>query len=540
VSEAITAAPRAEGGHGGVETNIPARLDRLPWSRFHWLLVTALGITWVLDGLEATIVAAIGSTLEKPTTLAMTAGQIGLAGTLYLAGAIGGALFFGHLTDRLGRKKLFTVTLGIYLLGAALTAVSWNFWSFVLFRVLTGMAIGGEYSAINSAIDELIPARLRGRVDLAINGTYWLGAAAGALVSVPLLNPRLIPEWLGWRIAFSLGALVGGAMIIARRYVPESPRWLLTHGRPEEAEETMQAIEGMAGEGLPLPPARGTITVYPGADVGFGTIARTLLGSYRGRAFLGLMLIASQAFFYNGISFTYPLVLTHYFGVPADRAGLYVLVMALANLLGPLLLGHFFDTVGRRRMISGTYALSGLIIAGTQVLFLHNQLTASTQTLLWAVTFFFASAAASAGYLTVSEIFPLEMRALAIALFYAVGTAVGGLVAPALFGVLVGSGRRDLLVWGYLLGAGLMLAAAAVELFLGVDSEQKSLEDVAAPLSSRPPGQQLPPPAPPPAGDGDLPPPGRLGHPPVQPGLRGQKAEGRRQKYRGQTEAPGF
>jgi MFS family permease len=474
---------------GGITTDIPARLDRLPWGSFHWLLVTALGITWVLDGLEATIVAAIGSTLESPATLDLRASQIGLAGTLYLAGAIGGALFFGHLTDRLGRKKLFTVTLGIYLAGAALTACSWNFWSFVVFRVLTGMAIGGEYSAINSAIDELIPARVRGRIDLAINGTYWLGAAAGAAVSVPLLNPNLVPLWLGWRIAFGLGALVGGAMIVARRHVPESPRWLLTHGRADEAAAIMADIEARSAS-QPLPPVTQRITVYPGTEVGFGTIARTLLGEYRSRAFLGLVLIASQAFFYNGISFTYPLVLTHYFGVPADRAGLYVLCMAVANLMGPLLLGHLFDTVGRRRMIAGTYAISGCIIALTQVVFLHGQLTASTQTLLWAVTFFFASAAASAGYLTVSEIFPLEMRALAIALFYAVGTAIGGLIAPALFGGLVETGRPEALAGGYLFGAALMVGAAAVEWWLGVDSERKGLEDVAAPLSTRRPASR--------------------------------------------------
>jgi MFS family permease len=368
-----------------------------------------------------------------------------------------------------------------------LTAFSWNFWSFVLFRVVTGLAIGGEYSAINSAIDELIPARVRGRVDLAVNGTYWLGAAAGAAVSVVLLDPHYLPVWLGWRVAFGLGGLVGLAMIFARQHVPESPRWLLTHGRAAEAEETMREIEKRAAGDEPLPPVTQRMKIYPGTEVTFGTIAHTMLVGYRSRAFLGLVLIASQAFFYNGISFTYPLVLTDYFGVPRDRAGLYVLAMAVANFLGPLLLGHFFDTVGRRRMISGTYLLSGVIIAVTEVLFLHGHLTAGTQTLLWAVTFFFASAAASAGYLTVSEIFPLEMRALAIALFYAIGTAVGGLAAPALFGSLVETGRREPLFWGYMLGAGLMVAAALVEWWLGVDTEQMSLEDVATPLSARGP-----------------------------------------------------
>ncbi len=472
---------------GPVTTDIPARLDRLPWTRFHWLLVTALGITWVLDGLEATVVAAIASTLEKPTTLGLTSGEIGLAGTLYLAGCITGAIVFGHLTDRLGRKKLFTITLLVYLVGALLTAVSWNLWSFALFRILTGLAIGGEYSAINSAIDELIPARVRGRVDLIVNGTYWVGAAAGAAVSIPLLDPNLVPQWLGWRIAFGLGGVIGLAIIVARQFVPESPRWLMTHGRNDEAEQIMAQIESSA-VGHTLPPPERTLTVYPGTHVSFGVILRTLFVHYRARTVLGLVLIASQAFFYNGISFTYPLVLNHFFGVPADRVGLYVLIMAAANFLGPLVLGHYFDTLGRRKMISITYLLSGLVIIVTECFFLKGDLTALTQTLMWALTFFLASAAASAGYLTVSEIFPLEMRALTIALFYALGTAIGGLLAPTLFGGLVETNQRTLLFWGYVGGGGLMIAAAVVEWFLGVDSERKSLEDVALPFSAQ--GQQ--------------------------------------------------
>ncbi len=470
-----------------IESDIPARLDRLPWSRFHWLLVTALGVTWVLDGLEATIVGAINPVLGEPATLGLSKFEMGLAGTFYLAGAIGGALVFGHLTDLLGRKKLFTVTLGIYLAGAVLTAFSWDFWSFVLFRFVTGAAIGGEYSAINSAIDELIPARLRGRVDLAINGTYWLGAMAGAGASVVLLDPRLVPVWLGWRLSFGIGGLVGFAMIVARQFVPESPRWLLTHGRPDEAERVMDYIESHVTHREALPPVGRLVTIFPETDLGFGTILRTLARRYRRRAWLGLILIVSQAFFYNGILFTYALVLTDYFGVPKDRTGLYVLAMALANLLGPLLLGHWFDTVGRRRMIAGTYALSGVVLIATELLFLRGRLNAETQTLLWAFTFFFASEAASAGYLTVSEIFPLEMRALAIALFFGVGTAIGGLAAPALFGALIQTERRGMLVVGYLFGAGLMLVAAAAEWFLGVDSERRPLEDVASPLSSEAP-----------------------------------------------------
>lgn len=476
----------------GVSTDIPARLDRLPWTRFHTLLVSALGVTWILDGLEATVVAAIGPVLEQPSTLALRANQIGLAGTIYLAGAIVGALFFGHLTDRLGRKKLFTVTLAVYLAGAILTGLAWNFWSFVLFRALTGLAIGGEYSAINSAIDELIPARLRGRVDLAVNGSYWLGAIAGAGVSVIMLNPSLVPEWLGWRLLFGLGGLVGFGMIIARRFVPESPRWLMAHGRGEEAEQVMESIE-VHTTGHPRHPGElGTITIYPGTDLGFTAIIREMLVNYRRRAILGLVLIASQAFFYNGISFTYPLVLNQYFGVEAGRTGIYVLVMAVPNFLGPLLLGSLFDTVGRRKMISITYAISGLLIIVTEIFFLKGQLTAISQTAMWVVTFFFASAAASAGYLTVSEIFPLEMRALAIALFYAVGTAIGGLLAPALFGALIETGRPDILFYGYLFGACLMLVAALVELLLGVASERKGLEEVAAPMSSRPPAVRQP------------------------------------------------
>jgi MFS family permease len=474
----VTEAPTRK----AIETDIPARLDRLPWGRFHWLLITALGVTWVLDGLEVTIVAAVGNALLEPTTLGFSPRQLGLSQTGYLTGAITGALFFGHLTDRLGRKKLFTVTLLVYLVGAAATACAWGFWSFALARVVTGLAIGGEYAAINSAIDELIPARVRGRVDLAVNGTFWLGAILGAGVSVLLLNPTLIPVWLGWRLSFGLGAAVGVGMIIARRYVPESPRWLITHGRFEEANAILVEIE--AGAAKPLPPPGPPMAIRPAGRIGFGVIARTMLGRYRSRAVLGLVLIASQAFFYNGLSFTFPPVLGRHFGVPADRVGVYVIVMALANLLGPIVLGRLFDTIGRRRMIAATYSAAAGVVAVAAVLFARGALTAATQTLLWAGAFFFASAAASAGYLTVSEIFPLEMRALAIALFYAAGTAVGGAVAPVLFGSLMETGSPVWLAAGYLLGAGLMVAAAGVEWVLGVDAEQKGLEAIAAPLSA--------------------------------------------------------
>jgi MFS family permease len=469
------------------ETDIPARLDRLPWSRFHWLLVIALGITWVLDGLEVTVVGSVGPFLKRGETLGLSDAEVGLAGSIYLAGAIIGALLFGHLTDRLGRKRLFTITLGVYLAGVTFTACSWEFWTFALFRALTGMAIGGEYAAINSAIDELIPAEVRGRVDLIVNGTFWAGAAAGALVSLVLLDTRYVPAWLGWRLAFGVGALVGVAMILARHYVPESPRWLLMHGRQKEAEKIMEEIETLAvgKDGRDrLPPVRQRLRYRPTGPIGFGTILHTLLVRYRSRAVLGLVLISSQAFFYNGITFTYPLVLDKFFHVHDASVPRYALLFAAGNFFGPLVLGHLFDTVGRRLMISATYALSGVLIVGIECLFLAGWLNADTQTLLWAGTCFFASSAASAGYLTVSEVFPLEMRALAIALFYVIGTAVGGLVAPFFFGILIETGKPEAISTGYFVGAGLMIVAAIVEWVMGVATERKSLEDIASPLMS--------------------------------------------------------
>jgi len=466
-------------------TDVPARLDRLPWSGFHRLVVTALGITWILDGLEVTLAGSVAAALQTSPRLHLTAEQVGLTGSAYLVGAVLGSLFFGHLTDRLGRKKLFNVTLGVYLAATAATALSWNFESFLFFRFLTGAGIGGEYSAINSAIQELIPARLRGRTDLAINGSFWVGAAVGALVSVPLLDPTLFDPDLGWRIAFGSGAVLGLFILYLRRFLPESPRWLMIHGREGEASKVLDEIEArVKADGHELPPFTPTLSLGEPHRLTLGSVARTLLKHYPARTTLGLVLMSSQAFIYNAIFFTYALVLTKFYDVEADRVGLYILPFAIGNFLGPLLLGPLFDTFGRKPMIAATYALAGILLAVTAHLFEIGLLTATTQTALWSVVFFFASAAASAAYLTVGECFPLEVRALTIALFYAFGTLLGGVGGPWLFGVLIQHGGRHEIVYGYFLGAALMLIAAVVELRLGVKAECKALEDVAPPLSS--------------------------------------------------------
>jgi MFS family permease len=467
-------------------TDIPARLDRLPWSSFHRLVVVALGITWILDGLEVTLAGSVAAALQTSPRLHLTSEQVGLTGSAYLAGAVLGSLYFGHLTDRLGRKKLFNVTLGVYLAATALTAFSWNFESFLFFRFVTGAGIGGEYSAINSAIQELIPARLRGRTDLAINGSFWLGAAAGALVSVALLDPNLVGPDLGWRLAFGSGAILGLFILYLRRFLPESPRWLMTHGRARDAHDVVSEIEAriVASMGCELSPVEGSLALGDPHQVTMTSVARTLLRHYPGRTVLGLVLMGSQAFIYNAIFFTYALVLTRFYGVAADRVGLYILPFAVGNFLGPILLGPLFDTLGRKLMISLTYALAGLLLAATGALFHYGWLDATTQTAMWSVVFFFASAAASAAYLTVGESFPLEIRALTIALFYAFGTLLGGVGGPWLFGVLIDQGGRDDILKGYLLGAALMIIAAIVETRLGVNAEGKSLEEVAPPLSS--------------------------------------------------------
>lgn len=474
--------------HETVESRVPTRMDRLPWARWHWLVIAALGITWILDGLEVTIVGNIAGILVEPESgLNFTEGQIGLAGGIYIAGACTGALFFSYLTDRFGRKKLFLITLAVYLFFSFLTAFSWNFWSFVVFRFLAGTGIGGEYSAIYSAVDELIPARFRGQVALAISGSYWIGAMLGSGLAIILLNENIISQFYGWRVAFWLGAVLGICILLIRRYVPESPRWLLTHGRNEEAEETTDAIEEQVRQqtGRELPPVEGPpIVVEQRESIGFGIIAKAMFQLYPKRTILGLTLMGSQAFLYNAIFFTYALVLTKFYGIEAGTVPYFILPFAVGNVLGPWLLGRLFDTIGRVAMISGCYFISGALLAGTGYLFYLDILSAVTQTILWVIVFFFASAAASAGYLTVSEVFPMEIRAMAIALFYSIATALGGISGPVIFGQLIGTGNATNLFIAYLIGAGFMIFAAVVELLLGVRAEGQSLENVATPLTA--------------------------------------------------------
>jgi MFS family permease len=464
-----------------IETDVPARLDALRWGRFHTLLVVALGITWILDGLEVTLAGAVSGALKASPALRLTDAEIGLSASLYVAGAVSGAVLFGWLTDRHGRRRLFNVTLGVYLLATAATAFSTDFWTFAIFRMLTGAGIGGEYAAINSAIQELVPARYRGRTDLVVNGSFWIGAALGAAGTVVLLEPGRFAPDLGWRLAFGIGAALGLVILWLRRFIPESPRWLMTHGRIADAERVTAAIEQLCGATRAPGAARIALVHRP---VGLLDVARTLFRTYPQRSTYALVLMASQAFFYNAIFFTYALVLGRFFAVPAEAIGLYILPFAAGNFLGPLLLGPLFDIVGRKPMIAFTYAASGLLLALTAALFVEGLLGARGLTVAWSVVFFFASAAASSAYLTVGESFPLEMRALAIAVFYAFGTALGGIVGPWLFGVLIGTGERAAIGWGYAFGAALMLIAAAVTLRLGVAAERRPLEDVARPLSS--------------------------------------------------------
>jgi len=467
-----------------VETDVPARLDRLPWSRFHTLVVTALGITWILDGLEVTLAGSLAGAFKE--SLHFTDAEVGAAGSAYLTGAVLGALLFGWLTDRLGRKRLFFITLAVYLIATAATATSWNLATFILFRFFAGAGIGGEYAAINSTIQELTPARVRGWTDLVINGSFWLGAALGAASSIVLLNPAVFSIDLGWRVAFLIGAVLALFIFFMRFWIPESPRWLVTHGRVKEADAIMADIdERVRREGHDLPPADlPRIRLRLRGHTSLLEVAQTLFREHRQRTLVGLSLMAAQAFFYNAIFFTYALILTDFYDIPSDRIGWYILPFAAGNFLGPLMLGRLFDTVGRRQMIAFTYATSGILLAVVGYLFMRGALSATTQTIGWSVIFFFASSAASSAYLTVSETFPLEIRALAIAIFYAIGTGIGGIVGPLFFGVLIQSGSRVSVFVGYLSGSLLIILAALIESRWAVAAERNSLATVAPPRAS--------------------------------------------------------
>jgi MFS family permease len=471
---------------GKITTKVPARLDRLPWSRWHWMIIIGLGTVWILDGLEVTIVGNISGQLAMPGSgIHITQSQVtGFGAAIYIVGACAGALFFGWLTDRFGRKKLFMITLGVYLLATAMTALSFAPWWFFLFRFLTGFGIGGEYAAINSAIDELIPSRFRGRIDIIINGTYWAGAAIGAVVTVPVTSD--LPVDLGWRLCFGLGVILGLVVLLVRRNVPESPRWLFIHGHAGAAERLADEIEERVERetGTTLDEPEESITIRQRKVIGFGTIARTMFTLYPRRTILGLSLFIGQAFLYNAITFGYAQILATFFHVTKDP-GYYFAVIAVGNLIGPLALGRLFDTVGRKPLISGTYILSGVLLLVTAYLFSQHLLSAVTLTVCWTAVLLVASAGASGAYLTVSEVFPMETRALAIAFFYAIGTGVGGVSGPLLFAKLVGTGKVPDTVVAFVIGASLMIAAGVVEIIFGVKAEGQSLENIARPLTAQ-------------------------------------------------------
>ncbi|EWM11492.1 major facilitator superfamily transporter [Kutzneria sp. 744] len=476
-SSAGTATPRL--------SLVPARMDRLPWTRFHWSIVIGLGVSWILDGLEIQIVSAAG--FEK--TLGMTPAEVGATATIYLVGQVVGALYFGRLTDKIGRKRLFILTLAIYLVASGIAGFSFSVWFLWIFRFIAGLGIGGEYTAINSAIDELIPSRYRGRVDIAVNGTYWAGAMIGATANLFLLDPNIFPESWGWRIGFFIGPVLGLIIIYLRRHIPESPRWLMTHGRLEEAERTVDEIEaGVRREGVTLtdvPPEK-AMSIVEAPRLGFRTVTGIFLKKYPKRSFLGFSMMVTQSFLYNAIFFTYSLVLQNFYHISASGVSVYFFPFAVGNLLGPLILGPFFDTVGRRKMILGTYGFAGLVLAVSAALFQAGSLNATTHTIFWCVSFFFASAGASSAYLTVSEIFPLELRGQAISYFFAISQAAGA-VAPFVFSSLIGNGLdRGPLTIGYYFGAAIMILGGLIAWFVGVNAEGQSLEDVAEPLSKAP------------------------------------------------------
>src|SRR5258708_6591466 len=482
---ATTAAPMRGDDYRVIQTTIPSRLDSLRWSGFHTRVVLALGITWILDGLEVTLAGALSGALKESPMLHFSNFDVGFSNSLYLAGAVLGALGFGWLTDRIGRKKLFFITLALYLAATAATALSWNVASYALFRFLTGAGIGGEYTSINSTIQELVPARYRGWTDLVINGSFWIGAALGATSAIVLLDPHLIGPDLGWRLAYLTGACLGLVVFVMRMWIPESPRWLMIHGRPEEAHAIVDEIERSVLGDVQDPRQHGwpTIRIKMRDHTPLREVAHTLFYTYRQRSLVGLALMIAQAFFYNAIFFTFSLVLTDFYGIPADPTGSSLLPHTSHNLLGPLLLGRLFDTLGRRTMITLTYGISGVLLALSRYLFMIAALSSQGQTIAWMVIFFFASPAASAAYLTVSETFTLEVRALAIAVFYAIGTGIGGVVGPALFGALIDTGSPGTVFEAYLLGPALMAAAAGIAWRYAVAAERQPLESVARPLA---------------------------------------------------------
>jgi MFS family permease len=488
ISGSAGEAGRRKSGEGTVRSLVPARLDRLPWSRFHTRLIVALGVCWILDGLEITIVNSVGSTLQKSGALHLSAWQVGFIATIYLWGEVVGALVFGRLSDRLGRRKLFMVTLGLYLVASAATVLTWghSFPALVYFfgtRFLAGAGIGGEYAAINSAIDELIPADYRGRTDIAVNGTYWAGALIGSAAELFFLSHFSVG--IGWRIGFLVGPVIGIGIFFLRRHLPESPRWMLTHGRVAEAESVVGDIESQASSGgrrLRKVGDSDAIELAPTDRVSYLALFRVLLKDHRKRSVLGFTMMMTQSFLYNAIFFTEAIVLTTFFHVSASTAPKFILFFAAGNLLGPLTIGRLFDTIGRKPMIVGTYLSSGVVLGITGWLFAAGKLTAGTMTLLWCITFFIASAAASSAYLTVSELFPIEIRSQAIAIFFAVAQGFGSL-GPTIFGSLIGTGSRGDLAIGYGVGAAMMVIGGLVALVLAVPAERRSLEDIATPLS---------------------------------------------------------
>ena len=470
-----------------IRTTIPARLDRLGWSPFHTRMVAGLGAAWILDGLQITIASSVTGVLTEPSTLDMTSTEVGLIASVYLIGQLIGALVFGRMSDQLGRKRLLVFTLLLYLLGTGLAAfVTGHHTGWLVFfyatRLIAGMGIGGQYAAINSAIDEMMPSKYRGRVDIWINGSYWAGAILGSFASLIFLNA--FAENVGWRLAFLMGPVLALVVIVVARTLPESPRWLLTHGRVDEAEAELAKIEAAQGRSLEPVSDDLAIELVPETQYGYLRFVRLVFHTYPKRAILGATLMVTQSFLYNAIFFTYALVLTQFYDVSATRVPLYGLAFSVGNLAGPLALGRLFDTVGRRKMISGTYLLSGILLAVSAFLFEADVLNATTQTLMWIVIFFFASAGASAAYLTVSETWPIEIRSEAIAVFFAIGTIAGAL-GPAFYGALIGDGTdRTGLFIGYLVGAGIMIIGGVVEWLIGINAEGKSLESVTKPLTA--------------------------------------------------------